>query len=58
MTDANGDWSGEVELTVPGTGFITATATQLEQGTSEFSECMSTIPDDLFEDGYEAILPP
>jgi CSLREA domain-containing protein len=55
-TDGSGDHSGQVLLPSNKTdGFVTATATNTENGTSEFSACMALVNDMLFEDGFEAI---
>lgn len=55
-TDVAGNMSGQKILSgAPQTGYITATATNSSNGTSEFSECMEimTPSDTRFEDGFE-----
>lgn len=53
-TDGSGDHSGQVVLLSNKTsGFVTATATNLINGTSEFSACQALSDNVLFEDGFE-----
>lgn len=52
-TDPNGDYAGQVVLTLQGSGnYVTATATNTENGTSEFSACLN-FNEFVFEDGFE-----
>jgi hypothetical protein len=57
-TDGSGDASGQVVLPLAATdGYITATATQVDNGTSEFSACTAVSQFVLFEDGFEDLVP-
>lgn len=54
-TDGQGDASGQTPFTLPAeVGFITATATNSDNGTSEFSACIAIDSGPLFEDGFES----
>ena len=54
-TDGLGDASGQTAFTLPAeVGFITATATNSDNGTSEFSACIAIDSGPLFEDGFES----
>jgi CSLREA domain-containing protein len=57
-TDGSGDAAGQVVLPLAvETGYITATATEVDNGTSEFSACRAVSAGALFEDGFEDLAP-
>jgi len=54
VTNGSGDVSGQLLLPLAAkTGFVTATATNQNNGTSEFSACFAVVDDIQFEDGFE-----
>lgn len=58
VTSGSGDVSGSVVLPLTDmSGFITATATNLANGTSEFSACAAIVEGVIFKDGFEAVVP-
>lgn len=57
-TKSGGVGGGSVVLALSGVnGFITATATNVLNGTSEFSACAAVVSDVIFMDGFEAVVP-
>jgi CSLREA domain-containing protein len=57
-TDGSGDAAEQVVLPLAAeSGYITATATEVDNGTSEFSACMAVSAGTIFEDGFEDLAP-
>ena len=59
FTDASGHLSFNVDVgnslaSIPTTGVVTATATDTTFGTSEINACHGYLPDQIFQDGFEA----
>lgn len=59
ITNDPGYVQGQVVLPLAAAGgYITATATNADNGTSEFSACTAVSSDASFEDGFEDLVPP
>ena len=57
-TKSDGVVAGSVVLSLTDvTGFITATATNFDNGTSEFSACAAIVERVIFKNGFEAVVP-